>query len=174
MKLEKRSEGAPEPQAPAPETPGGKKPVIVYIMILFIVAFVLMAISFFMHQRSNSEVIGRLQDSVSTLQEVQDEQDKNLKLQESLDDAQKQADSLQSQLDDASSAKDSAQQQSDALLALYVLQQQYAAQDYDACKDTIQKMESAGQDKLLPTDAGSGITSPAQRYQQLKQAVEAK
>ena len=35
-----------------------EKPVVIYIMILFIVAFLLMALSFLMHQRSNSEVIG--------------------------------------------------------------------------------------------------------------------
>lgn len=62
MKLEKRSSGAE--QAPATDsqetTPKGKKPVVVYIMILFIVAFLLMALSFMMHQRSNSEVLGEL------------------------------------------------------------------------------------------------------------------
>ena len=73
MKLEKRSSGAE--QAPAADsqetTPKGKKPVVVYIMILFIVAFLLMALSFMMHQRSNSEVLGELQDSVSAMQEIQ-------------------------------------------------------------------------------------------------------
>ena len=55
MKFEKRS-GDAETPAPAPEdTPStGKKPVVIYIMILFIVAFLLMALSFLMHQRSNS------------------------------------------------------------------------------------------------------------------------
>ena len=53
MKLEKRSSGEAEEQ-PIQEQPSGKKPVVVYIMILFIVAFLLMALSFFMHQRSNT------------------------------------------------------------------------------------------------------------------------
>ena len=62
MKFEKRSGDEAETPSSAPEeTPStGKKPVVIYIMILFIVAFLLMALSFLMHQRSNSEVIGEL------------------------------------------------------------------------------------------------------------------
>ena len=53
MKIEKRcGAGAPkEPETP----PAGRKPVIVYIMVLFIAAFLLMALSFFMHQRRSSK-----------------------------------------------------------------------------------------------------------------------
>ena len=77
MKFEKRSGDEAETPSSAPEeTPStGKKPVVIYIMILFIVAFLLMALSFLMHQRSNSEVIGELQDSVTAMQEVQATQD---------------------------------------------------------------------------------------------------
>ena len=100
MKLQKRSEGAPD-AAPAPEAPSAgqkNKPVIVYIMILFIVAFLLMAFSFLMHQRSNEEVIGSLQSSVSTLKELQESQDRNMQLQDQLDEAAKQIEDLQDQL----------------------------------------------------------------------------
>ena len=83
MKLEKRSSGEAE-ETPIQETPSGKKPVVVYIMILFIAAFLLMALSFFMHQRSNTEALGELQDSVSAMQEIQNTQDKVIQLQEEL------------------------------------------------------------------------------------------
>ncbi len=173
MKLEKRSAGA-EDAAPAPEPPSNgqkSKPVIVYIMILFIVAFLLMALSFLMHQRSNEEVIGTLQSSVSTLQELQESQDENMQLQSQLDDANKQAEELQSQLDELNTSKLEADERATALLALYTLQQQYAAGDRDACKQTIQAMEDAGQPALLSKDAIGEVASPAQRYQQLKEAV---
>ena len=50
MKFEKRSGGEAEAPSPAPEDkPSGKKPVVIYIMILFIVAFLLMALSFLMY-----------------------------------------------------------------------------------------------------------------------------
>lgn len=49
MKFEKRSGDEAETPSSAPEeTPStGKKPVVIYIMILFIVAFLLMALSIF-------------------------------------------------------------------------------------------------------------------------------
>lgn len=173
MKLEKRSAGA-EDAVPAEEpSPNGQKnkPVIVYIMILFIVAFLLMALSFFMHQRSNEEVIGTLQNSVSTLQELQDSQDENIQLRSQLEDANKQVEEFQSQLNQLNIAKSEADEKSAALLALYTLQQQYTAGNHDACKQTIQTMENAGQPALLPTDPIGDVVSPAQRYQQLKEAV---
>ena len=105
MKLEKRGGDG---ETPVPQEPSsGKKPVVVYIMILFIVAFLLMALSFLMHQRSNSEVLGELQHSVSAMQEVQAVQDKVIELQEKLADAQEEIDTLKDQM---------AQQEEDAAL----------------------------------------------------------
>ena len=68
------------------------KPVVVYIMILFIAAFLLMALSFLMHQRSNTEALGQLQNSVTAMQEVQATQEKNIELQEQLMDLQDELD----------------------------------------------------------------------------------
>lgn len=168
MKLEKRGDG----EMPAPQEPSsGKKPVVVYIMILFIVAFLLMALSFLMHQRSNSEVLGELQHSVSAMQEVQAVQDKVIELQEELADAQDEITDLNDQLAEQEQTAADTQKTTDAMLALYTLQQQYSAGDYDACLDTMQHMEDQGLVDLLPSDADSGVTAPSQRYQQLKEAV---
>ena len=90
MKLEKRSSGGEGDMPPVQEEkPAKSKPVVVYIMILFIAAFLLMALSFLMHQRSNTEAFGQLQNSVSAMQEVQANQEKIIELQEELNDAQK-------------------------------------------------------------------------------------
>ena len=167
MKLEKRGDG----ETPVPQEPSsGKKPVVVYIMILFIVAFLLMALSFLMHQRSNSEVLGELQHSVSAMQEVQAVQDKVIELQEKLADAQEEIDTLKDQM--AQQEEDAALEEKkiDALLGLYTLQQQYSAGSYDDCLTTMQRMEDEGLVELLP-DSNDQVTSPAQRYQQLKEAV---
>lgn len=167
MKLEKRGGG----ETPVPQEPSsGKKPVVVYIMILFIVAFLLMALSFLMHQRSNSEVLGELQHSVSAMQEVQAVQDKVIELQEKLADAQEEIDTLKDQM--AQQEEDAALEEKkiDALLGLYTLQQQYSAGSYDDCLTTMQRMEDEGLVELLP-DSNDQVTSPAQRYQQLKEAV---
>lgn len=168
MKLETRGSGGGEenlhPTQPPEKKPAGKKPVIVYIMILFIVAFLLMAFSFLMHQRSNTEALGELQHSVSALQEIQATQDENLRLQEELE-------QLQQQLDEAQLTADQAQEKADALLALYTLQQQFSAGDYDACRQTMQQMQDNGLVDALPEEGVNGVTSPAERYQQLKDSI---
>ena len=170
MKLEKRSSGEAE-ETPLPqEEPRSKKPVVVYIMILFIVAFLLMALSFLMHQRSNTEALGKLQNSVTAMQEVQAVQDKVIQLQEELDKAEDQMDELTQQLQERDAAVADAAKDADALLALYTLQQQYAAGDYDACLSTMQMMEDEGLIQRLPKE-DPNVTPPAQRYEQLKEAV---
>ena len=185
MKLERRSDTG-EPLSPAPEEnpssgPDGKKPVIVYILVLFTVAFLLMIWSLFSHQRSNTEAIGRLQGSVSAMQEVQELQDRVIALQEELAEAQKSIDGAQAEA--ASQAAWAAQTQEssdllrrqiDALYYLYALQQQYLLRNFDGCRETIQAMEDGDMVKFLPDGGGAvDVTSPALRYQELKEAVEA-
>jgi uroporphyrin-3 C-methyltransferase len=175
LKLEKRSAGAPETEAAqqAESSTGGKKPVIMYIMILFIVAFLLMALSFFMHQRSNTAALGELQHSVSAMQEVQANQEKIIELQDQLATAQATVEALEDDAEQAQKDLLAAQGETQALLALYTLQQQYSAADYPACQKTIQEIEAAGYETLLSKTAENGVTAPAARYQQLKEAVEA-
>ena len=81
MKFKKRTDGGEIPKEPEVKD---RKPVVVYIMILFIAAFLLMALSFFMHQRSNTEVMGQLQSSVSAMQEAQETQEHVIQLQSEL------------------------------------------------------------------------------------------
>ena len=175
MKFEKRSGGEAEAPSPAPEDkPSGKKPVVIYIMILFIVAFLLMALSFLMHQRSNSEVLGELQNSVSAMQEVQATQDALVELQSQLKDAEDTIAELESAAEEDQQALEAAQRENEALLALYTLQQQYATGDLEACQNTIQSFEAAGYQEDLPQTAENDVTPPSQRYDQLKTAVEAR
>lgn len=179
MKLEKRSGGSEDPEIrepiPASGTAPGKKPVVVYIMILFIAAFLLMALSFFMHQRSNTEALGELQHSVSAMQEIQATQDKVIALQEELADAEDRIAALAGELAESEQDIQDAQETTAALESLYCLQQSYSARDYDACREIIQAMEASGAPARLPeTAAASGdITPPSLRYLQLKEAVEA-
>ena len=182
MKFEKRSDGGAETPPSQEETPSpGKKPVVIYIMILFIVAFLLMALSFFMHQRSNSEVLGELQDSVSAMQEVQATQEQIIALQEEIASLEEENADLQEQLESETASsgsllaeRDALERQYNAMLTLYHLQQLYAARNYESCRDLITDFETGLADSL-PQDALDGdVVSPAQRYQQLKEAVEAR
>ena len=153
------------------QSPRGKKPVIIYIMILFIAAFLLMALSSLMHQRTNSEMLGELQDSVSAMQEVQATQDKIIDLQEQLNSAEDTIASLEKQLEEQEALIQEEQQTAQALLALYTLQQEFLTQDFDGCRTTLQEIADNGWAELLPDESVAGVTSPAQRYQELKEAV---
>ena len=171
MKFEKRADGGEvtAPQETAPET--GKKPVIVYILILFLAAFMLMAISLLAHQRSNSEALGDLRDSVSAMQEVQAYQDQIIKLQQQLDTAEKAQQAAEDTAEAAQAATAELEQQVAALTALYTLQQEYLTGDIESCRITLQEISDQGLAALLPAESTAGVTSPAERYQELKQAV---
>ena len=184
MKLERRDGESPISSS---EEKGGKKPVLVYILVLFIAAFVLMVMSLLMHQRSNTEALGRLQTSVSAMGEVQALQEQIIQLQKELADTKEQLEQAQ---EDAEAAETTAQEESDALLverdslearvnalaALYRLQQRYAARDLEACEAEISVLEAGALlDSLdaLSREGAWSVTPPSERYQELKEAVRA-
>ena len=187
--LERRSDTG-EPVSPPPEKntgSGGKKPVIVYILVLFAVAFLLMIWSLISHQRSNTEAIGRLQGSVSAMQEVQELQEQVIQLQKELAEGKEQLEQEQEAAETAAAAardeagallaeRDSLEAQVAALTALYRLQQLYAARDLESCEAEIGAL---GSGSLLDSlDAVSrerewSVTPPSERYLELKEAVRA-
>jgi uroporphyrin-3 C-methyltransferase len=164
------------------------KPVVTYIMILFIAAFLLMALSFLIHQRSNTEALGQLQNSVTAMQEVQATQEANIALQQQLTDLQEELDKTVAAYDGQLTAlvSDVEQRQLalDAMTNLYLLQQSYSAGEYEACMELIRFMEENAQvEALLIAGAAEGTasdgisfppvwTSPELRFQQLKEATE--
>ena len=173
MKLEKRSEGGPvEPVEDA--APKGKKPVVLYIMILFIAAFLLMAWSFASHQRSNTEALGRLQSSVTAMREVQDLQDQVIALQKELAESEKRLEELEDESSSQQGAVENLEKQLDAMERLYTLQQNYSAGDIQACRRILDGFEADSGPEYLPRLDDGSVTRPEDRYQQLKEAVEAR
>lgn len=183
MSLERRdSAAAPAPEGKeAPPRSDGKKPVIVYIFVLFAVAFLLMIWSLFSHQRSNAEALGQLQTSVSAMQEVQGLQEQVIQLQgelneteKALADAREETSSQKELVKEAQESSELLIRKCDALYYLYALQQQYLLQDLEGCRQTIRAMEDGGLAGHL-SDGGDAVdvTSPALRYKELKEAVEA-
>lgn len=175
MKLEKRSEGGPV--EPEDTEPRGKKPVVLYIMVLFIAAFLLMAWSFASHQKSNTEAIGKLQSSVTAMQGVQD---RVITLQKELDEAQDQIKDLERDLSLRQMEMEAHDRQYTALARLYSLERLYRLENLESCREIIDSMEAEDlitclRDKLSDSQRELGFTvSDRDRYQQLKEAVEAR
>ena len=174
MNLEKRSQGGPmEPEEDL--TPKGKKPVVVYIMILFIAAFLLMAWSFASHQRSNTEAIGELQSSVTAMRSVQD---KMLTLQDELEEAQDEIEELEREASLRDSEREAYNRQYQALANLYTLERLYRQENLENCRKVIDRMEEEDlavclSDNLPLSERELGLNgTPRERHQQLKEAVE--
>lgn len=176
MKLEKRSQGGPEEPVQEPE-PRGKKPVVLYIMVLFIAAFLLMAWSFASHQKSNTEAIGKLQSSVTAMQGVQD---RVIGLQKELDDAQDRIGDLERDIALREMELEASKRQCDAVTRLYALERLYRQENLESCREIIDGMEAEDlvtclSDNVSLSDRDLGlIVSNRERYQQLKEAVEAR
>lgn len=162
----------PPPAADAPKKPAGK-PVIVYIMIMFIVAFLLMALSMLMHQRTTSEGIGELQHSFSAMADMQAQQEKVIELQEKLSDAAEEKTDLEDSIAALKESIAAEELETKAMMQLYILQLQFQSEDYDDCRNTIQTMETLELAELLPAQKEYTVPSPAETYETIKAALEA-
>lgn len=176
MKLERRNEGGPvEPEEDL--TPKGKKPVVIYIMVLFIAAFLLMAWSFASHQRSNTEALGKLQSSVTAMQGAQEQV---VNLQKELDDAQDKIEELERNIALRELELEAYNRHDLALAGLYSLERLYRQENLESCRKIIDEMEEEDlvvclSDSLSDSERELGFTvSNRERYQQLKEAVEAR
>ena len=167
MKFEKRADGGEVTPASSETPETGKKPVIIYILILFLAAFLLMFLSMLSHQRSNTEALGQLQSSVSAIQEIQATQEQIIELQKRLDETEAERDEAKEELKVISDSISDLEKTSQALLALYNLQQG----NLDGCLLTLQEISDQHLDELLPNTNTEGVTPPAQRYQELKEAI---
>ena len=171
MKFEKRADGGEVTPASSETPETGKKPVIIYILILFLASFLLMFLSMLSHQRSNTEALGQLQNSVSAIQEIQATQEQIIELQKRLDETEAERDEAKEELKVISDSISDLEKTSQALLALYNLQQEYLTGNLDGCLLTLQEISDQHLDELLPSANTEGVTPPAQRYQELKEAI---
>ena len=181
MNIEKRTaetsneaENTPVTPSPAAEPPkkAAGKPVIVYIMIMFIAAFLLMALSMLMHQRTTSEGIGELQHSFSAMADMQAHQEKVIELQEELSAAAEEKAELEAAIADLEKDVKAEELNAKAMTQLYILQLQFQNGDYDDCRNTIQTMETLELTELLPAQKEYTVPSPAETYETIKAALE--
>ena len=103
--------------------------------------------------------------------EVIDLQDKLAVAEEELDRVN---DKLEAYQAEQEAAQKALERENQALRALYELQQQYLTLNIEGCAKTIQKAEADGLPAALSDKSEGGVTSPAVRWQQLRDAVVAK
>ncbi len=172
MKLQRRTDSGPgEPEENV--IPRGKKPVVVYIMVLFIAAFLLMAWSFASHQRSNTEAIGQLQSSVGAMQEVQELQDQVIALQKELAEVKEAAgafqDANETARNQASHMEVLLERTQEAMEWFWQLNEAFLSEDFQRCETILAEMEANAASPM--TDYLTPLA--AERYQEIKAAVEA-
>ena len=164
MKLEKRAQSASEetaaqiPAAPAAEN-GRHKPVLLYLVILFAIAFVLILFSFIMHQRSNAEVLKELQELQQVEEQYKTVSEENKALHEQVDALTKQAEA------DARTHS--------ALLLVWKLERLYAAGDNEGCLAAIEALQQDDLYLALPneTDEGEMYETPRAAYDRILEAL---
>ncbi|MBR4211007.1 MAG: hypothetical protein IKR84_01285 [Oscillibacter sp.] len=156
-------------------TPKGNMSVFLYILLLFSAALLLMCLSSLIHQRNNTEALGKLQSSVSVMQEVQNLQEKIIALQEERRALEEELEEARAGEREASAQTAEARRQADAMRRLYLMQEQYREGRYRACQATMQAFEAEGLSDSLPDESpGNGVIPPLDYYRQLQEAVPAR
>ncbi len=154
------------------ERPEGRKPVIIYILVLFAAAFLLMAMSFVAHQRSSEEAMGDLQSSVGAVQEVQELQEQAIALQKELAEAREAAETFQdaneTSRERASHAEYTLERTREAMEWFWQLDEAYLKEDLETCASILDTM---GENAESPM---SEYLSPlaAERYREICAAVD--
>lgn len=174
-----------EPQKNAPEN--GKEEsrnssaqksgmgVFLYIVLLVSAALLLMGLSSMIHQRNNTEVLGKLQSSVSDLQRVQNFQEKVIELQDTCRTLEEQLNQARSDQSSAASLAEESRRRLEAMERLYLIEAQYAEGFYQSCQTSVDAFEADGLPQELPSAApAEGVLSPLDRYRQIREAVAAR
>jgi len=176
LKLTRRCDGVPE--EPAAEKATGSKPVLVYIMVLFIVAFLLMALSLAMHQRSNQANMAELKDSVQALEHAQATQGQVMDLEKQLNGLREENGKLQKDLEETKELvgaeymeRDMLEFRAKALQELVQILQYYAAGNYEGCYPLLNDL-SCGLADNLPKDAPEGLLSPLEQFEAIHDELQ--
>ena len=182
-KPEKRSSDGEEGLQHAAEhaKPGKKNPVLLYLVILFAAAFVLLLMSYRMQQRANQVAMENLQQtSNSATQSLENLITERDALSEQVDEMQTQLDDLQDQLKSAQADKKTLEQKSEelsrqlkAMEYFWQIDDYYARGYYTQAKALIVTVEEQGLQTALPSENTTGTDrfSPAQRYQEIRDAL---
>ena len=172
-----------EPNSQPPVTPPRRKErkrhrmsVMGYLAILFAVAFLLLLLAYFQQQRANTEATDALNQSVSTVESIQNLMKENDQLQDRVDGLQEQLLQIKEKNTLATAQITSQEQALQAMDWLREIQSLYEKQYYKACRAMISEFENTGLVSALPQDGlhaynDEQVPSPAQTYADIKEAL---
>ena len=161
MKIEKRGTVTPEEAAAAQSAPaaeGKHKPVLLYLVILFAIAIVLILYSFAMKQHSDAQTIRDLQSQVETLQQLKD-------VEQQYKDAAKENAALHQQIDDMEQQAAEASKVQQAQSLVWQLEQLYLSGENDACREVLKALKKDELYRSLPTESQYGEGEGAKTYE---------
>lgn len=163
------------------ERPRKPQSVLLYLVILFAAAFLLMALSYFMQRRASDAAIEDLRESVTAMQSVGDIQTQNATLRQQVADLEAQLEEAHRQLDGLPDAVSHLEQERERLIRamdlFWQIDEAYVRGRYTLCRTLIKEMEDTAQGsplkEVLPTESTTDNDrfSPADRYQEIYEAV---
>lgn len=151
--------------------PQRQKPVIIYILVLFVVALMMMALSLLMHQRSNEEALGELTDSIAAMREAQSDQNRLNQLQKDLDEAKELLTEFENAAEtarnQASHANYVLEQTQEAMNWFWQLDEAYVLNDTQRCAEILAEMNQNPESPMQEYLSGKA----ADRYTEILAAL---
>ena len=163
------------------EKPKKQQSVLIYLVILFAAAFLLMALSYLMQRRSSDATIEDLRESVTAMQSVGDIQTQNENLRQQVADLEAQLEEAQRELDGMRDILNTMtvreEKLTQAMDLFWQIDEAYVRGRWTLCRELIGRMEdvSAGSalKEYLPRESTTDNErfSPADRYQEIYDEV---
>ena len=149
------------------ERPHKRLSVMNYLTILFAAAFLLLLLSYLMQQRTNSETIEGLKQSVSAMQSIDSLQKEKEGLESQVALLEEQVAHLEGQV--SALQNETAALQSTAMDWFWRIQRELSRGRYGSARSLVEAFQATGLEDCLPTDhpADPEGPSPAEQYQEI-------
>lgn len=145
----------PAAEQPPQRSKANRPALVAYLVILFLVAFLLLAMSYFMQQRrSDQQLIAEgLEKNASALQITRSVQEQNQTLREQVSDLEEANETLEAQAEEQTKT-------AQAMDWLWRIQREYFQKRRSAARRMVQEFEASGLKEFLPTES---LTDPEYR-----------
>ena len=157
-----------KPAAPAPKK--DRPHLMSYLVILFLAAFLLLAMSYFMQQRrSDQQVIDGLQQSMSAMKTTQNAIERNRVLMEENEALKQQVSALEEQAQSAAAQRTEQEKTVLALDYLWRIEREYFQGRYASARNLIRAFEQADLEGCLPAEPilDPDYRTPAEQYKSI-------